>query len=398
MSITPPALPASYAFGYVVGQVIHAIADQTGDADRNPESRPATGTIRFEPLDRLRKVTTQPAAFVVHEVVACTIGPTGELLDADGQVGVWLVTGGYRVSFVLDGGATIPSFDIEVTSAHTLATPLDLATVAPYVPPSGTATTTLVVPSGATEGQVLAWTSGALGWTTAEALTMSIAVTPDPAAPVAAPSATYLGAAYSVSDQSSYTLTVPLGAPSETRTIVAVVTAIKSPPAAQIASATIAGAAATIDIQTDTAEGGTSAAIIRATVPAGTSGDLVVTYTSTVLRCHVAVWSVDLPVLPIDTGTARAGLTGATLSPSTVTLDVDADDIVISGAHGSGGSGTTSWSGVTKRYDWTTTDTSIMTVSGGHRQVDLTGSHAVTRTPDTAIGYVAQVAAAYRAA
>ena len=50
MSITPPALPASYSWGFVVGQVIHAIADTTADVDRLPQARAATGTIRFEPL------------------------------------------------------------------------------------------------------------------------------------------------------------------------------------------------------------------------------------------------------------------------------------------------------------------------------------------------------------
>lgn len=166
MSITPPALPASYSWGFVVGQVIHAIADTAGDVDRLPQARAATGTIRFEPLETLRKVTAEPAAFVAHEVVTATLGTTGELVDADGQVGIWLVTGDYRVSFAITGAA-IPGFNITVTDAHTLVAPLDLVTVGPYTPPTGAAVTTLLVPAGPAEGQVLGWVSGALTWVSA---------------------------------------------------------------------------------------------------------------------------------------------------------------------------------------------------------------------------------------
>ena len=168
MSISPPALPASYSWGFVVGQVIHAIADTTADVDRLPQARAATGTIRFEPLETLRKVTAEPAAFVAHEVVTATLGATGEMVDAEGQVGIWLVTGDYRVSFALSGAA-IPSFNIAVTAAHTLVAPLDLVTVSPYTPPTGSAVTTLLVPAGPAEGQVLGWASGALTWVAAGA-------------------------------------------------------------------------------------------------------------------------------------------------------------------------------------------------------------------------------------
>lgn len=163
MSITPPALPAPYSWGFVVGQVIHAIADTTADADRLPQARAATGTVRFEPLEMLRKVTAEPTAFVAHAVVTATLGTTGELVDAEGQVGIWLVTGDYRVSFAITGAA-IPSFNITVTAAHTLVAPLDLVTVSPYTPPSGTTVTTMLVPSGATVGDVLTWTAGGLAW------------------------------------------------------------------------------------------------------------------------------------------------------------------------------------------------------------------------------------------
>ena len=154
MTIDTPALPAGYEWGFVVGQIIEAIADQAGDADRFPESRPMTGTVRFEPLVEMQTVTTPTPAFVAHKKVTVNLNDDGELIDADGLPGVWLVTGVYRVSFQLVD-ATIPAFSIEVLATHTIVAPLDLPLQAPYVAPPGTSVQTLVVPSGLTEGDVL---------------------------------------------------------------------------------------------------------------------------------------------------------------------------------------------------------------------------------------------------
>ena len=154
MTIDTPALPAGYEWGFVVGQIIEAIADQAGDADRFPESRPMSGTVRFEPLVELQTVTTPTPAFVAHKKVTVNLNDDGELIDADGLPGVWLVTGAYRVSFQLID-ATIPAFPIEVLASHTIASPLDLPLQAPYVAPAGTTVQTLVVPSGLPEGDVL---------------------------------------------------------------------------------------------------------------------------------------------------------------------------------------------------------------------------------------------------
>ena len=122
MSLT---LPGEYTWGFVVGKVILALADTVADGDRLPEARAATGTIRFEPVDKLRKVVTSPSAFVAHEAVVVTLGPTGELVDANGLAGVWLITGTYRVTFNVNG-TSIPGFSITVTDQHTIESPLDL--------------------------------------------------------------------------------------------------------------------------------------------------------------------------------------------------------------------------------------------------------------------------------
>lgn len=155
------ALPAEYDWGFVTGKIIHARGDQAPDADRLPEASAATGSVRFTPLTRTRRASD---ALVIHEVVSCDIGPDGIITDAENLPGVWLFEGAYRVEFTLGDGGSYPPFDIAVTAAHTIAAPLDLATVAPYTPPTGTTATVMLIPSGAFDGAVLGWSGTALAW------------------------------------------------------------------------------------------------------------------------------------------------------------------------------------------------------------------------------------------
>ena len=163
MTIDTPALPASYEWGFVVGQIIEAIADQSGDDNRFPESRPVLGRVIFEPLTPLRKVSTPVALFVAHKKVVAELNDNGEIMDADGYPGVWLVTGSYRVSFKLVD-AEIKAFNIEVTSAHTIGQPLNLATATPYVPEDGATVVLVPVPAGTSVGSTLIWTANGLAW------------------------------------------------------------------------------------------------------------------------------------------------------------------------------------------------------------------------------------------
>lgn len=156
-------LPPSYAWGFVVGRSIRAIADTDQDADRFPEARGSTGRVTFTPLVKLKKHLAPPTAFVHHEVVQARLFD-GVLVDEEGHEGIYLITGVYQVSFAIDSGS-IPSFPIEVLPEHTIENPRDLVTAAPYVPEPGEATILLEVPSG-TEGRVLGWVSGQLAWLT----------------------------------------------------------------------------------------------------------------------------------------------------------------------------------------------------------------------------------------
>lgn len=126
---TPPDL----TYGYVDGRIILAIGDRS-DAARMPDPVPADGmTVTFTPANTILKVTTPTPATVIKQPIVCGVDANGYLIDEQGARGVWLVTGTYKVTYS-HPRATIPSHDIEVTTGHTEAAPLDLTTA---MPPGG---------------------------------------------------------------------------------------------------------------------------------------------------------------------------------------------------------------------------------------------------------------------
>lgn len=164
MTVGPLPLPASYALGFVMCNVVQITADSTDDADRLPEARPAKGKVIFHPIFPSRKVVTDKA-FALHQDAVFDVNDQGQLVDAQGLPGAWIVTGSYDVEFKVAGG-TVPGFPVTVTTGHTFNAPLWLPQAAPFVPVPGAPVTTLVVPSGQADGQVLAWVGGGLGWVT----------------------------------------------------------------------------------------------------------------------------------------------------------------------------------------------------------------------------------------
>lgn len=172
MSDTPVMpLPPSYDWGFVVGRSISAMADTIADWDRHPEARGSNGRVTFTPHTRFKKELSAPTAFVQFEVITAKI-VNGNLVDAQGENGIYLISGAYKVSFTIDSGS-IPGFDILVTPEHTLDDPLDLVTVAPYVPEDGVPVTTVLIPTGATENQVLTWRNNRLVWASPSDLSVS---------------------------------------------------------------------------------------------------------------------------------------------------------------------------------------------------------------------------------
>lgn len=133
-------LPETLKYGYVKGRYILAIGDQPDDADSLPNAVPAVGTITFSPALLISKETTvDPPTTVIRTTINCTLDSTGRLTDPAGALGVYLITGVYKVSYNLTG-VTIAPHDILVTNEHTSQNPLDLTLAAP-------SSTVIVTPS-----------------------------------------------------------------------------------------------------------------------------------------------------------------------------------------------------------------------------------------------------------
>jgi hypothetical protein len=126
---TPPDL----TYGYVDGRIILAIGDRS-DAGRMPDPVPADGmTVTFTPANTILKVASPTPATVIKQPIVRSVDANGYLIDGQAARGVWLVTGTYKVTYS-HPRAMIPSHDIEVTTGHTEAAPLDLTTA---MPPGG---------------------------------------------------------------------------------------------------------------------------------------------------------------------------------------------------------------------------------------------------------------------
>lgn len=129
-NVTPPP---DLTYGYVDGRIILAIGDRT-DAGRTPDPVPAEGlTVTFTPANTILKVTSPTPATVIKQPIVCGVDANGYLIDGQEARGVWLVTGVYKVTYSHQR-AIIPPHDIEVTTGHTEAAPLDLTTA---MPPGG---------------------------------------------------------------------------------------------------------------------------------------------------------------------------------------------------------------------------------------------------------------------
>lgn len=123
----------STPYGYVRGRFLSVIGDTASDEDRLPDAIPASGTVTFTPVAPIRIVDGTPPITAIARPVTVEVDSVGDIRDPAGNPGVWLVTGQYTVSFSFVG-VTLPAFPIEVTSAHTAESPLDLTLAAPIAP------------------------------------------------------------------------------------------------------------------------------------------------------------------------------------------------------------------------------------------------------------------------
>jgi hypothetical protein len=167
-TVDPPEtdLPAPYKLGRIVGRVAFAVGDSTQDEDQNPGLVPVTGErlIQFVPADGTRIVSgTDPVTRVDNRPISADLDVQGDL-SRNGQKGIKLWCGVWTCKPASPTVLNFDQFDFELTEAHTDDAPLQLWSAAPYTPPEGTTVNTLVVPSGASNGQVLAWGDDGLAW------------------------------------------------------------------------------------------------------------------------------------------------------------------------------------------------------------------------------------------
>lgn len=169
-----------FTHGYVVGILVLSRGD-SDDEGRLPDAVASPNKPTFTRLrDQYKLPLPAPesgaaGAFVSHAKITTAViqsGPhVGQLTsDVDkagaplptATPGVELVVGAYRVDLGL--GYSPQTFEIEVTEEHTQAAPLDLYSAAPYVPGQGQPVTTVLLPVGASVGDVLTFGPDGVEW------------------------------------------------------------------------------------------------------------------------------------------------------------------------------------------------------------------------------------------
>lgn len=197
----------------------------------------------------------------------------------------------------------------------------------------------------------------------------------------------FLQATGSTSDLTTYTFSSQnLGTAASDRYIIVAASCRKADPAATLSSATIGGVSATIIHQST--RGGNTVALFAAAVPTGTTGDIVVTWSTGVLRCGIGAYRVT----GSDATTYHDRDVGTEVNNPIATIDVPAGGFAIAAGYNAGNT-TATWSGVTEDYDTTVESNNYTGASDtfGSAQTDL----AITFTPSAAGGNPCSVAASW---
>ena len=117
-------MPLDFNYGKVIGRYVLAVADAS-DGDRLPDAVPVVGSITFAPAQANVKALTPKPTTVVKVAIKCTLNGDGELVDPQGNLGVWLMTGVYKVAYSL-ANVSLAAHDILVLPEHDDQNPLDL--------------------------------------------------------------------------------------------------------------------------------------------------------------------------------------------------------------------------------------------------------------------------------
>ncbi|HVM18494.1 MAG TPA: hypothetical protein VM307_00880 [Egibacteraceae bacterium] len=187
----------------------------------------------------------------------------------------------------------------------------------------------------------------------------------------------YLQGGFVTADLTTYTFASQnLGAAASDRhIIVSVHSRAGGTSAMSIVSVTVGGVAATIVRQQRNAGTDTSmAGLAIAAVPSGTTGDVVVVFSTAQARCAIALWrATGISPTPTDARDSTA------VAP-TATLDVQAGGFIVGAATVSGADGTssTAWTNTNKRYDVLVE--SVTLISGADATFTTTQTATITAT------------------
>ena len=144
-----------------------------------------------------------------------------------------------------------------------------------------------------------------------------------------------------------------------------------------ISSLTIGGVAATVHqvANSSATDNKVNVAIASASVPTGTSGDVVVTWSGTVDKPHVALWRVTSESgTPIDSDKFESTGDAAV----SVTLTVEPGSVLIAAATAGNASANITWTNATEGQD----DTNGAELASAYATVSSGGSLQVTSTSD----------------
>lgn len=184
----------------------------------------------------------------------------------------------------------------------------------------------------------------------------------------------FLQVATSASDLSAYTFAAQnLGSADANRNIVAVVTGRSNDGGARtLTSVTINGV--TAKIVRFAINSGSMIAIVHAKVPTDASGDVVVTWSSTMTNCAIALYSSVSQYFGVyDHGADTA-------NALSYAIDCPAGGFVVAAARSDSGGTTSSWTNLTERYDGTDglNDFSTASADFGTVQTDLAVSVSIS--------------------
>lgn len=133
MTADDPTLP----YGFVTGRFVVAVGDTTSDVDTTPDIIAAQGSVMISPVSPVYLTDSPIPTTTIAAAITLSIDSSGYIRDPAGRKGVWLIAGQYNVDYQFQG-VTLPSFTIDVTTAHTEAAPLDLTLAAPLIPTPAT--------------------------------------------------------------------------------------------------------------------------------------------------------------------------------------------------------------------------------------------------------------------